>query len=102
MAIDPVCGMTVDEKSATGTTVHSGKTWYFCSSHCQHEFEANPGKYAGNDKTSTETSHSHDHAQHHGHGMTEAKASVAAREKAKDPICGMVVEKATALKSEFG
>jgi YHS domain-containing protein len=40
MAIDPVCGMTVDEKSAAGAAVHAGKTWYFCSSKCQHEFDA--------------------------------------------------------------
>lgn len=104
MAIDPVCGMTVNEKSAAGTAVHAGKTWYFCSSRCQHEFETNPAKYAGSGEVVAEASHSDGHAHHHDHGMTEAKAPKTAREmageKAKDPICGMVVEKATALKSE--
>src|SRR3990167_446081 len=102
MAIDPVCGMTVDEKSAAGTAVHAGKTWYFCSAHCQHGFEANPSKYAGSGEATSEATHSHDHTHHHGHGITETKAPKAAKEMAKDPICGMVVEKATALKSERG
>jgi Cu+-exporting ATPase len=100
MAIDPVCGMTVDEKSAAATTVHAGKHWYFCSTHCQHEFEANPAKYAWKDDTNKQTSHNHDHGHHDHHEMTEAKAPKSAKEMAKDPICGMVVDKATALKSE--
>lgn len=98
MAIDPVCGMNVEEKSAAGNAVHSGTTYYFCSPKCQHEFEANPAKYAGISKAA----HTHDHAQHHDHGMAEAKTSAAAGEKAKDPICGMMVEKSTALKTERG
>ncbi len=108
MAIDPVCGMTVDEKSAAGTAAHVGKTWYFCSTHCQHEFEANPAQYTGNSKADLEASHSHGHAHDHGHdhGMHESKAAKSGKdmagEKAKDPICGMVVDKATALKSERG
>ncbi|HSG92273.1 MAG TPA: heavy metal translocating P-type ATPase [Methylotenera sp.] len=98
MAIDPVCGMNIEEKSAAGNAVHSGTTYYFCSPKCQHEFEANPAKYAGISKAA----HTHDHAQHHDHGMAEAKTSAAAGEKAKDPICGMMVDKSTALKTERG
>ena len=45
MAIDPLCGMTVDEKSAVTTRVHEGTTFYFCSAHCGAEFEANPAGY---------------------------------------------------------
>ena len=98
MANDPVCGMTVEEKSAAGIAVHAGKTYYFCSPKCQHEFEANPAKYAEGGRASAEASHGHNHA--HNHGMSEAKASIAAGEKAKDPICGMMVDKSTALKTE--
>jgi Cu+-exporting ATPase len=46
MATDPVCGMTVDEKSAAGSAEHQGNTYYFCSSHCLHKFQAAPEKYA--------------------------------------------------------
>ncbi|MBI5751865.1 MAG: heavy metal translocating P-type ATPase [Hydrogenophilales bacterium] len=95
---DPVCGMTVDERAAAGNAVCEGKTYYFCSPRCQHEFEANPAKYTGGGKAGADASHRHDHA----HAMPDAKMPNEAREMAKDPICGMVVEKATALKSERG
>jgi len=45
MAIDPVCGMTVDEKSAAGAAVHAGKSYLFCSQHCLKKFQANPKEY---------------------------------------------------------
>ena len=47
MAIDPVCGMQVDEKSAAGTDVYEGKTYYFCSPGCKTAFQKVPEKYAG-------------------------------------------------------
>ena len=37
MAVDPICGMTVDEQKALHVE-YEGKTWYFCSSHCRDEF----------------------------------------------------------------
>jgi len=46
MAKDPVCGMNVDEKTAAGTAVYKGKSYYFCSSHCKARFEKEPEKYA--------------------------------------------------------
>ena len=45
MAIDSVCGMTVEEGSAASTHVHEGKSYYFCSTHCGAKFEANPAGY---------------------------------------------------------
>ncbi len=45
-AIDPVCGMTVEENEAADKAEHEGTTYYFCSSDCREEFEANPGDYA--------------------------------------------------------
>jgi len=46
MAKDAVCGMTVDEKKAV-TSVHGGKTYYFCSGGCKATFDKAPAKYAG-------------------------------------------------------
>jgi Cu+-exporting ATPase len=46
MERDPVCGMEVDPKSAAGSAEHGGKTYYFCSTGCQRQFEADPTKYA--------------------------------------------------------
>ncbi len=42
MAIDPVCGMTVDESRAPAKAEHAGKTYYFCAPGCKRTFEANP------------------------------------------------------------
>lgn len=43
-ATDPVCGMTVDRDKAKVVTV-SGERHVFCSDHCLHAFEADPGSY---------------------------------------------------------
>jgi hypothetical protein len=39
--IDPVCGMKVDKAKAITKNV-GGETFYFCSQHCLHTFEADP------------------------------------------------------------
>jgi len=45
MAIDPVCHMEVDERSAAGQSAYQGTTYYFCSPGCREAFEKNPGRY---------------------------------------------------------
>jgi len=44
-SIDPVCGMTVDPRSAVHRAVHDGDTYYFCSAVCQSRFVADPDRY---------------------------------------------------------
>jgi Cu+-exporting ATPase len=44
MAIDPVCGMTVEEKTAVATAAYNGTTYYFCAPGCKRRFEADPEK----------------------------------------------------------
>lgn len=44
-AVDPVCGMKVDPKSAAGTSTHAGRTYYFCSKEEKARFDKNPGAY---------------------------------------------------------
>jgi Cu+-exporting ATPase len=44
MAIDPVCGMTVEESRAAATAQHHGKTYYFCAPGCKRTFEADPDR----------------------------------------------------------
>ena len=41
---DPVCGMKVDRDKAV-TKEFAGETYYFCSDHCLHAFEAAPDSY---------------------------------------------------------
>jgi len=45
MALDPVCGMTVDPIRAAGQIEHEGTTYYFCSKGCVAKFSADPKKY---------------------------------------------------------
>ena len=47
MAIDPVCGMTVEPAAAAGKSEYGGKPFYFCSTHCLRTFEKDPARYAG-------------------------------------------------------
>jgi YHS domain-containing protein len=45
MATDPVCGMQIDEKTATVKSKVNGKTVYFCCPHCKSNFEKDPSKF---------------------------------------------------------
>jgi YHS domain-containing protein len=41
MAVDPICGMQVDEASALRAE-RDGQTWFFCCDHCRQKFLASP------------------------------------------------------------
>ena len=43
---DPVCGMSVTERSFHHST-HKGQTFFFCSPKCKVKFDANPMQYMG-------------------------------------------------------
>ncbi len=42
MAIDPICGMTVDPATAAGKTDYKGVTYYFCAASCLEKFRSDP------------------------------------------------------------
>jgi YHS domain-containing protein len=46
LAVDPVCGMNVEERTSRFKVEFGGKAYYFCSRVCQERFEADPDKYA--------------------------------------------------------
>ncbi len=48
MVKDPVCGMTIDEKTAKGESVYNGQTYYFCAPICKTRFDQDPAKYVKN------------------------------------------------------
>jgi Cu+-exporting ATPase len=97
VSTDPVCGMTVDEAHAAASVMHAGERYLFCSADCRNQFATNPEKFVRIAATRPAA-----HAEH-GITMPAAQAPVAAhKELAKDPICGMMVSKATALSSERG
>ncbi len=45
MALDPVCGMSVDRDSAPAKVEWQGQTYYFCANGCREEFLAGPEKF---------------------------------------------------------
>ena len=73
MAIDPICGMEVDEKKALSAE-HEGKTYYFCSPGCRDKFLAEKGLIAPPPETRT---------------SAEAKGGEQQLEKATIDITGM-------------
>jgi len=48
---DPVCGMEVDPRSAAGSHVHDGQTYYFCSAGCLGKFRADTDRYLQPDRS---------------------------------------------------
>ena len=45
MAIDPICKMEVDEKTAKFKSEYKEKTYYFCAPGCKKKFDDDPEKY---------------------------------------------------------
>lgn len=99
MARDPVCGMIVDERHAAATSCYRDLTYFFCSLTCREDFEASPATYV---RTATGDALLRTPAEApHVHTMpSSATIPKDSGELAKDPVCGMLVNKATALKSE--
>ena len=103
MAIDPVCGMSVEPSKAAGSFAFEGKTYYFCSQHCLNTFKRDPRSFvgsggAGAQKLALAGAHGGSHAVE----QPKPRAAVpkTGKDLAKDPICGMMVDKATALRTE--
>ncbi len=90
MVTDPVCGMQVEERQAAGRSSYRGREYFFCSSHCLQEFQAAPERFVAAQAGAQKPAHEH----------VETAGAVSGGGKAKDPICGMLVDKASALKTE--
>ncbi len=83
---DPVCGMKVDRAKAVTKTV-AGDSYYFCSTHCQHAFEADAERYINGGHKPVKL------------GVAEHAGGAAAGHDGKpatDPVCGMPVDPTTA------
>lgn len=44
-AVDPVCGMMVDRRTAEYRSFYGDDAYYFCSAGCKQAFDKDPGKY---------------------------------------------------------
>jgi YHS domain-containing protein len=64
-AIDPVCGMEVEESTAEWKTTYEGKAYYFCSPGCLRSFNKEPAKYLLPASGGGHAPHAgHEHDQH--------------------------------------
>lgn len=83
--LDPVCKMTIEDKDAAATSTYEGTTYYFCSKLCKEDFDKDSEAYLKERL-----------------GDLKAITTETIRGMAKDPICGMVVDKERSLKKELG
>jgi Cu+-exporting ATPase len=99
--LDPVCGMPVEPSKAAARAEFGGQPFWFCSAHCREEFLRDAPRYAKAVTTRQPCQHDHAHPAPPAKPSTPA-AAAAGKQLAKDPICGMMVDKATALSRERG
>jgi Cu+-exporting ATPase len=93
MAIDPICGMTVDPATAAGSHDHQGQRYYFCGLSCLERFKVNPERAikprpASFAKPTTRRPL-----------PMMQPAPVVTGPVSIDPVCGMTVQPATAAGS---
>ena len=97
MAIDPVCGMTVEPERAAGSVEHDGQTYYFCSTGCRDRFRAAPDQYV---KQAPAAASAMPGAGRRPLPMMQAMPAQQSVEGGeRDPVCGMTVQPATAAGS---
>ncbi|HEY7533848.1 MAG TPA: heavy metal translocating P-type ATPase, partial [Nitrospiraceae bacterium] len=94
MAIDPICGMTVDPATAADTYDYKGQRYYFCAPSCLERFKGNPEQALGRTPVKPITMPSLKKSLPM---MMPAGPTQAAGET--DPVCGMMVQPATAAGS---
>ncbi|ACC75070.1 heavy metal translocating P-type ATPase (plasmid) [Paraburkholderia phymatum STM815] len=92
---DPVCGMEIRPTTSAGSDDFDNKRYWFCSQRCHDSFLADPARYAGSGAPDQP-------ARRDEAGTSMAPATASGAQLAKDPICGMMVNKATALSTVRG
>ena len=86
LARDPVCGMSINTATAKNVHEHAGESYYFCCGHCLEKFKSNPQEYLNKPATSSLVTL----------GMPAAPKLAPKADLARDPVCGMNVNPATA------
>jgi P-type Cu+ transporter len=93
MAIDPICGMTVDPATAAGSHDHRGMSYYFCGLSCLERFKVDPERALQPQLVSPAKPTTRKPLPM----MQPAPAPTGAA--VIDPVCGMTVQPATAAGS---
>ena len=94
MAIDPICGMTVDPATAAGSHDHRGQRYYFCGLSCLERFKADPERALQPQLVSSAKPIT---TRRPLPMMQPAPAMMGPT--AIDPVCGMTIQPATAAGS---
>jgi Cu+-exporting ATPase len=94
MAIDPICGMTVDPATAAGSHDHRGRRYYFCGLSCLERFKADPERALQPGPVSSAKPTTRRPLP-----MMQQAPAVTGTAAAIDPVCGMTVQPATAAGS---
>lgn len=92
MAIDPICGMTVDPATAAGQYEYNGVTYYFCAVSCLEKFKFDPESALQPKPSGLITLGKKQPL----HMMVPSSSST---EGHIDPVCGMTVQPAAAAGS---
>ncbi len=93
MAIDPICGMTVDPATAAGSHEYRGQRYYFCGLSCLERFKADPERALQPQLVSSPKPSTRKPLP-----MMQSAPAVMGP-AAIDPVCGMTVQPATAAGS---
>jgi heavy metal translocating P-type ATPase len=118
MAIDPVCGMQVDEHAAKPSSEFAGMKYFFCCAGCKTKFDANPAAYLDGPRPAAAKAPAHRAHHHAPAAMASAKAAAGAVPEAGAiytcpmhpevrqigpgicPLCGMALEPLVATLEE--
>ena len=82
MAIDPICGMTVDPATAAGQFEYKGVTYYFCAPSCLETFKRDPEQALRSKAPGLITP---------GKKSSIPMMPLPAAQRHLDPVCGMAV-----------
>lgn len=93
MAIDPICGMTVDPAHAAGRYDYNGETYYFCAVSCLERFRADPERALSRKSPPPVT------VSPVASSRKPLPMMMPASKGDIDPVCGMTVQPSTAAGS---
>jgi Cu+-exporting ATPase len=98
--VDPVCHMTVDPATAAASYEYQGRTYYFCSPHCQQKFAADPQRYLAPAAAPAPAQLSTQHSALSTEYTCPMHPEVVSDHPAACPKCGMALEPRTVAVEE--